>query len=173
VGNVEPGLDRSAALRILVLGVGNTLLTDEGTGVRVVEFLAREHAGLPGVTYLDGGTLSFTLAGPIEEADALIVVDAAELGAPPGTVRVFDGPAMDRFLGRAKLSVHEVSLVDLMDIARLTDRLPGRRALVGVQPAVLDWGDQPSPPVAGAIPKAAEAVIGLVRDWQGRPLDSA
>jgi hydrogenase maturation protease len=146
--------------------VGNTLLTDEGTGVRVVELLMREHADLPGVTYLDGGTLSFTLAGPIEETDALIVVDAAELKAAPGTVRVFEGPDMDRFLGRAKLSVHEVSLVDLMDIARLTGHLPEPRALVAVQPAELGWGDAPSPPVAAAIPRAADAVLALLRSWR-------
>jgi hydrogenase maturation protease len=152
-------------LKALVLGVGNTLLTDEGTGVHVVEYLAREHGDLPGVTYLDGGTLSFTLAGPVEEADALVVVDAADLGGAPGTVRVFEGPEMDRFLGRPRLSVHEVSLVDLMDIARLTGHLPPRRALVGVQPERLDWGDRCSERVEVAIPIAAQAVLALLGGW--------
>jgi len=169
VNETEAGLGDSAPVKTLVLGVGNTLLTDEGAGVHVVELLAREHPDLPGVTYLDGGTLSFTLAGPIEDADVLVVVDAAELGAAPGTVRVFEGEEMDRLLGRAKLSVHEVSLVDLMDIARLTGHLPERRALVGIQPAELGWGDQPSPSVAAAIPQAAAAVVALVRGWQPVP----
>jgi hydrogenase maturation protease len=165
--------DPGGALRTLVLGVGNSLLTDEGTGVHVVAYLAREYPDLAGVTYLDGGTLSFTLAGPIEDHDALIVVDAAQLGAPPGTVRVFEGTEMDRFLGRAKLSVHEVSLVDLMDIARLTDHLPARRAIVGVQPAEVGWGSEPTPEVARAVPDAAERVLGLIRTWQAEAAASA
>lgn len=157
------------ASRALVLGVGNRLLTDEGAGVHVVELLVREHADLAGVTYLDGGTLSFTLAGPIEDADSLVVVDAAQLDAPPGTVRVFEGEAMDRFLGQARLSVHEVGLVDLMDIARLTGHLPQDRALVGVQPGELGWGDEPSPAVARALPEAAAAVLALIDRWRRSP----
>ncbi len=149
----------------LVLGVGNTLLTDEGAGIHVIDYLAQRHPDLPGVTYLDGGTLSFTLAGPIEEADNLVVVDAAELQAMPGTVRVYEGDEMDRFLGTAKRSVHEVGLLDLLHIARLTGCLPARRALVGIQPGVLGWGDRPSPAVAQAIPQAADMVLGFLRTW--------
>ena len=153
-------------IRTLVLGVGNRLLTDEGTGVHVVEFLAREHPGHEDITYLDGGTLSFTLAGPIEDHDALVVVDAAQLMAAPGTIEVFLGEDMDRFLGRKKLSVHEVSLVDLMDIARLTDHLPAHRALVGIQPAAMGWGNDPTPVVAKAVPEAAARVLEIIRGWQ-------
>lgn len=149
----------------LVLGVGNTLLTDEGVGVHVIHYLSRAHPPPPGVRYLDGGTLSFTLAVPIEEADQLIVVDAAELDAPPGTVRTYIGPEMDRYLGAPRRSVHEVGLCDLMDIARLTDRLPSHRALVGIQPAEMGWGDQPSPSVAEVIPNAAASVLDLIAKW--------
>jgi len=71
-------------LKTLVLGIGNTLLTDEGIGVHVLHALESRLANLSDVTLLDGGTLSFTLAGPIEEADALIVVDAANIRSKPG-----------------------------------------------------------------------------------------
>ncbi|MDO9385367.1 MAG: hydrogenase maturation protease, partial [Thiobacillus sp.] len=71
-------------MKTLVLGIGNTLLTDEGVGIHVLQALAPELANWPDVTLLDGGTLSFTLAGPIEEADALIVVDAANIKSKPG-----------------------------------------------------------------------------------------
>ena len=94
------------------------------------------------------------------------MVDAAQLMAAPGTIQVFVGEDMDRFLGRAKLSVHEVSLVDLMDIARLTDHLPARRALVGVQPAAMGWGNDPTPVVAKAVPEAAARVLEIIRGWQ-------
>lgn len=154
-------------MRTLILGIGNTLLSDEGVGVHVVRHLAAHHGDEPDLTFLDGGTLSFTLAGDIADHDFLIVVDAARLDAPPGTVRCFEDEAMDRYLGRAQMSVHEVGLSDLMDMARLSDTLPRRRALVGIQPALLDWGDAPTAEVAPAVPEAARLVLGLVRRWRG------
>ncbi len=151
----------------VVLGVGNTLLSDEGVGVHVVERLRRDHPDLDAVEYVDGGTLSFTLAGPMAEADQLIIIDAAELKAVPGTVTLFENEAMDDYLGRGKRrSVHEVSLLDLLSIAHLTDSLPARRALIGIQPQELGWGDGPSPAVAAAIPAACGMTLELIRKWR-------
>lgn len=151
-----------------MLGIGNTLLSDEGVGVHVIRRLAEGHGDLSGVTYLDGGTLSFNLAGAIEDSDNLIVVDAAELDAPPGCVRTLVGEEMDRFIGRGKLaSVHEVNLADLMDMVRLRDRLPSHRALVGIQPEHMGWGDEPTSVVAKALPEAVSQVIALVESWSG------
>ena len=147
----------------MILGLGNTLLRDEGVGVHAINRLAGMFEDDETVQCLDGGTLSFTLAGPIEEAQRLIVIDAAELHAEPGEVRLFENEALDEFLGaNRKLSVHEVSLMDLMIIARLTDRLPSYRALVAVQPASVDWGEEPTPQVEAAIARVCEIVQGLV-----------
>lgn len=156
-------------MKTLVLGIGNTLLTDEGVGVHVLGRLEAED--LPGdVELLDGGTLSFTLAGPIEEADALVVVDAANLQAAPGTLQVFEGEAMDAFLvGNRKSSVHEVGLTDLRAIALLAGHWPDRRALVAIQPGTVDWGETPTPAVAAAIPLAVGAVRGLIDGWRRGP----
>lgn len=155
--------------KTLILGIGNTLLSDEGAGIHMLDFLARHHADLPGVDCIDGGTLSFTLAAWIEAADNLIVIDAADLEAEPGTIELFTGPAMDRFAGRTKRSVHEVSLGDLLAIAHLTDALPENRALVGIQPQHIDWGSSLSEPVRRALPQAARTVVELVRQWQPQP----
>jgi hydrogenase maturation protease len=151
----------------LVLGIGNTLLTDEGCGVWVVEQLAARNPEAPGIRWLDGGTLSFTLAADVEDAERLIVVDATQLHAAPGTVKVFVDEQMDQMLGGHGRSIHEVGLMDLMNIARLTDRLPRRRALVGIQPSVVDWGSEPTPAVGAALPEARRAVATLIKDWTG------
>ena len=149
----------------LVLGIGNTLLSDEGVGVHVIRYLAEHHPRVPGVDYMDGGTLSFLLAPAIEDARNLIVIDAAQLDAAPGTVRRLLGSAMDRFLNAGKLSVHEVGLADLMDMVRLSGHLPRKRALIAVQPDSVDWGDGLSAPVAQAIPRVIRDVLDLVSDW--------
>ena len=149
----------------LVLGIGNTLLADEGTGVHMLDYMSRHHPDLTGVEYLDGGTLSFTLAPWIEEADNLIVIDAAELDAPPGTVEVFNGQEMDRFAGKTKRSVHEVSLGDLLAIAHLTDAIPENRVLIAIQPEKVDWGSCLSNPVKRALPIAAQQIVERLGRW--------
>jgi len=154
-------------MKILVLGIGNTLLTDEGVGIHVLRALSTSPPLPADVELLDGGTLSFTLAGPIEEADALIVVDAANINSTPGTWRLLEGAAMDTFLlGNRKSTVHEVGLTDLRAIALLAGHWPEKRAMVAIQPLVLDWGEQLTPVVAAVIPAVASAIVDLVEAWQ-------
>lgn len=150
----------------LILGIGNNLLTDEGIGVHVVQYLETHHAGTRGVTFLDGGTLSFTLAEPIAEHDNLIVVDAARFGGPAGAIRCLEGDEMDRYLTGNRASVHEVGLMDLFDISRLSGTFPAHRALVGVEPESLGWGDFPSATVAPRIAEAAAMALSLARRWR-------
>ena len=150
----------------LILGIGNNLLTDEGVGIHVVRHLQERHADSRDLTFLDGGTLSFTLAGPIAEHDNLIVVDAARLGGPPGSIRCFEGAEMDRYLTGNRASVHEVGLMDLFDISRLSGTFPDHRALIGVEPESLDWGEFPSPAVAPTIAPAASMALELARRWR-------
>ncbi|MCG8429369.1 MAG: HyaD/HybD family hydrogenase maturation endopeptidase [Chromatiales bacterium] len=153
-------------MKTLVLGLGNTLLGDEGVGVYAIRRM-QETLGVSGdVAILDGGTLSFTLAGPIEDADNLIIIDAAQLNDAPGTVRLYEGEEMDRFVTtNNKSSVHEVSLADLMVIAHLTDKLPKQRALIGIQPQSLDWSHNMTPAVAEAVPTACELAHELITRW--------
>jgi hydrogenase maturation protease len=158
-------LKRALSPTTLVLGIGNLLLTDEGAGIHVVRYLTHHHAQLPRVEYVDGGTLNFLLVPRIEEAKQLVVVDAANLGAPPGTCCTFYGDDMDHFLQKTARSAHEVGLLDLLTMARLVNRLPARRVLIGIQPGSLAWGDEPSPPVALAITPAAHEVVRIIERW--------
>ena len=155
----------------LILGIGNSLLSDEGAGIHALNLIKSEYTDIPNLTFLDGGTLSFTLASWIEDCDSLVVFDAAELGMPPGSVRTFVGPAMDAFLGAAKRSAHEVGLMDLMDIARIMDSLPVNRALIGIQPEHMDWGMQPTQAVHRALPVAVSEAVKLIDTWNdGQPV---
>jgi len=156
----------------LVLGVGNVLLADEGAGVHAMRYLEDTH-DLPGTSFLDGGTLSFTLAADIAGADNLIVFDAAQLEDRPGSVRVFEDAAMDEFLRSGRRSVHEVGFADLMDIARLEGTLPKHYALIGIQPEQLGWGESPGAAVTRAIPRAAEQAALLIEKWNNEEANRA
>lgn len=149
-----------------MLGVGNPLMSDDGVGQSLLAQLASLQPPLVDVDYVDAGTLSFLLLPRIEDCAALLVLDAARLGGVPGEVREFSGAGMDAFLKSASCSVHEIGLRDLLDAARLTETLPTRRALVGVQPDRVDWGEKLSPSVAAAVPMAAARARGILERWQ-------
>lgn len=148
----------------LVIGIGNNLMTDDGAGVHVIERL--QAAGLPRhVELVDGGTLGFTLLESVECARRLIVVDAAQLGAEPGTVQVFENDRMDAYLSSCRRSsVHEVNLMDVMSAAKFRGTMPKNYAMVGIQPAEVDWGAEPTEAVARGIDQATAIIVDMVTE---------
>ena len=161
-----------SAQRTLVLGIGNTLLGDEGAGVHALRYLQGRPEGRL-LELVDAGTLGFTLLPLIEDHARLIVIDATNLDAPPGTVRVFEGSAMDIFLGRPRRSVHEVGICDLLHATRLSGRFPKDRALIGIQPEIVGWQDGPSPVVAAAFAAVGSAVCERLSRWRDSPAEEA
>jgi hydrogenase maturation protease len=151
--------------KILILGIGNNLLTDEGVGIHAINYLQQHLQYQDNVKLLDGGTLSFTLAAEIEDADLLIVIDASQINQPPGTIRTFVDEEMDHFLGTTKRSVHEVGLLDLLDISRLAGHLPKKRALIGIQPEIVNWGDNLSESVEAALGDVLEQTHDFLHQW--------
>lgn len=162
---LAPAPGSQASRKTLILGIGNTLLADEAAGPLAVRQLESELGADDRFSFMDGGTLSFTLAVPIADHPQLIVLDAARMGGAPGTVQVFEGEAMDRQLRGHATSVHEVSLADLLDMVRLTDKLPARRALVGIEPELVDWRDGLSTAVEAALPDVLARVRELLTRW--------
>jgi hydrogenase maturation protease len=151
----------------LILGIGNQLMSDDGVGAQAALWLAVEVEGMPGVSCLDGGTLGHLLVGYIEESNNLIVIDAAQMHAQPGEVRVFENEEMDRFLStNPNRSVHEVGLSDLMDMALLGGHLPKRRALIAVQPEYTDWGTELSDPVSRSLSLISDRAMKLIEGWR-------
>lgn len=151
----------------LVLGIGNPLMTDDGIGVHLARLLADDPQRPDDVECLDGGTLGYLLAGQIQETSRLIVIDAAQLKSPAGTVKVFENEEMDLFLNtHPNTSVHEVGLADLMTMALLSNHLPGRRALIAVQPRETGWGTELSTEVAESVPRVREKTWELVASWR-------
>lgn len=161
----------TTARKVLIIGVGNTLLQDDGAGVRVIEALRSEAE--EGFEIVDGGTLGLSLLPMVEDADAVIVVDASELEEPPGALKIFYGDAIDRQLSGKRRTVHEVALSDLFAAASIRGRCPSLRALVAIQPGCVEWGLEPTEAVAAAVPEACAAIRALARRWRGGTLHAA
>ena len=156
---------RLAAPRTLVLGFGNVLLSDDGAGVQLVERL-RSELGAAAAEFVDAGTLSFSLLPYLEATHSMLVIDAADLDGEPGAIGLFEGAAMDEFLITSRRrTVHEVGLIDLLDMARLLGCLPDQRALLCIQPGRIDWCETLSGPVAQVMPEASRRARVTLERW--------
>jgi hydrogenase maturation protease len=151
-------------MKILVLGLGNILLHDEGIGVRVIEQLRARYTFPDDVIVLDGGTLGLDLLAYIEEASHLVIVDAVNAGKEPGTLVRLVNDEIPAFLG-PKVSPHQVGLQDLLALARLRGHFPTEVVLWGVQIEQLEPGLTLSPKVAAQIDPLCLRVIEELARW--------
>ena len=138
--------------KILVLGLGNVLLSDEGVGVHVVRALA-SHALPPNVECLDGGTGGFVLLEPMQNADRIVMIDAAADGNPIGTV-TRTVPRFSRDYPPT-LTAHDVGIKDLLDLFYMLDG--GRE--VTLYAISIDPIQQISLELSSVIKKAANEAI--------------
>jgi hydrogenase maturation protease len=144
--------------KTLILGVGNLLLSDDGVGVRVIQKLQQEHTLPAEVETVDGGTCGLDLLHFLEGVDRLIVVDAANLGLPPGTIKRLEGEAVPAFLSQ-KVSPHEINLPELLFSAKLTGIYPQKVVVFGIQPQTIETSLDLSPPVAAQVDELVERVL--------------
>jgi hydrogenase maturation protease len=159
--NRRDGTGGTARQEILVLGVGNILLSDEGIGVRVVEALEEE--ALPeSVELLDGGTAAADLLDRLEGRRKIIIIDAVRGGGRPGDVYRF-APADVGGSDQMQTSVHQVGLLEALAMAEYLGETPRNVVIYGVEPASLGWGLELSPAAAAVLPR----VVGLVLEEIG------
>ena len=149
-------------MRIIVLGVGNILLTDEGVGVRAIEELGRRYDLPPEVALLDGGTSAMEMLDDLAHADLLIIADCVRAGLAPGSlIRLADDevPA----LLRLKMSPHQIGLSDVLATLTLSGESPKRIVVHGVEPASLATAMELSPVVARRLPELVAALADELR----------
>ena len=126
--------------RILILGVGNILLSDEGVGVRAVEQLEKSYAFPEDVELLDGGTSGMELISHIENREHLWIIDAVkQAGLQPGDTLRKDLENPPAYF-QQKITPHQLGLSDVLAAASLTDCLPGQIRLYGIVPQSLATG---------------------------------
>ena len=147
---------------ILVLGIGNVLLTDEGIGVRALNELERRYTFPENVELLDGGTAGIELLRHIRNRDYLIIIDAMKFNQEPGTVTRVEGNDVPAAF-RTRISPHQLGLSDLLAAAMLTDELPPNLVLFGVEPENLDIGLDLTDTVEASVEKLTGAIIDELR----------
>lgn len=152
-------------MTIIVLGIGNLLLSDDGIGVHAVRRLSEQYDFPPSVTLLDGGTKGLDLLPFIEGSDKVLIIDAANFNREPGTIDCVEGENIPAFLSANKLSVHQIGLPDMLFAARFMDITPREMCLVGIQPHSMETGTDLSDVLSKRLDLLLETVLKKLKEW--------
>ncbi len=142
--------------RIVVIGVGNLLLKDEGIGIHAVQSL-QEIDLPPDIKLIDGGTspdlIAYTRAG-----DKIIIIDAARAGGQAGTIYRFKPEDLAAEKG-SLASAHELGVVQNLKLMSLTGSEPVETVIIGIEPKEIDWGMELSAELKQKLPEIVQAVL--------------
>ena len=168
-GSESPRIDLHAIYddyenSIVVLGVGNILLTDEGLGVHVVEDLKANYTFTPQISLIDGGTMGMELLTYMRGMKKILLIDAVNGGEAPGTIYEFPHRELEQYF-TDHISVHEVGMQDILRIRAIQENPLEDAIVIGVEPESLDVGFEPSAPVQKALPEVKDRVLRVLRDW--------
>lgn len=149
---------------IVVVGIGNTLMSDDGAGVFAVEELLNRYIFPDNVELLDGGTKGLELLPFIEGKRKLLFIDAVNFNKEPGaTGELTKDEIPDYFV--TKLSVHQIALPDLIGAGKLLGTLPDEFHLIGIQPERIDIGHGMTNAVKEGFEELLSKVIEKLDEW--------
>lgn len=151
--------------RVIVLGLGNLLNSDEGVGVHAVRAMQNEWgACFPSVEFVDGGTLGLNLLPWVENATHLLLLDCINANQPPATLIEMTKEEIPLF-AQVKMSIHQLTFQEVLGIAKMRGKLPEHVHLIGVQPASLEISASLSDSVQNQIPEMLKRAENVLAQW--------
>jgi hydrogenase maturation protease len=149
---------------VLVIGLGNPIMADDGLGVAALERL-RQGWSLPeSVRLVDGGTWGMNLLPLIEEAERVVFLDAIDAGRPEGALILLEREELPRFLA-LKLSPHQIDLREVLALAELRGTLPSDLVAIGLQPGRVEMAFGLSPEVESRLDDLLTAAVKRLDRW--------
>jgi len=155
----------------VVIGLGNPLMGDDGLGLVALERLRSEYVIPPDVELVDGGTWGMNLLPVIEDAGRVILIDAIDIAATPGTPARLDRARLPRYLA-TKISPHQVDLRDVLGLAELRGTLPNDTIALGLQPKRVALGNELSDVLRCRVDDLVTLVVQELKD-RGHPVSRA
>jgi len=149
---------------VVILGIGNPLLSDDGLGVKAVEAIRREFLLPENVSAVDGGVSGLDLVTYLEGLERLLLIDAIRGGGQPGTLYRFTGKEITRYPGSG-LSAHDIGFEEVLALLELRGCYPEEVVVLGLEPANLGVGTELSPPVREKLPLLIEESLGQLKLW--------
>ena len=153
--------------KIVVIGIGNLLLMDEGIGVHTINEL--EKHDLPGsIEIYDGGTGGFKLIDLMHGAARVIFIDAVDTGKAPGSVTIFRAEEVHSIYNKKKYSLHDTDLMEIIKMAEMLGN-PPMIEIVGIQPKIINYGTTLSNELAGSMSNIMNTVLRRIEEVCSTP----
>lgn len=152
------------AKEITILGIGNTILSDEGFGVKVVEYLKKNFTFPENVALIDGGTLGVELQHFIVGTKKLLIIDSIDGGDEAGKIFHLRGEEILKHFTQ-KISAHEIGIQDILTMLEITGKKIPVVELIGAQPYSLDAGTELTEPMKKLVPIFAEKAMEILKSW--------
>ena len=147
-----------------VLGIGNTILSDEGFGVRVVEYLQKNFRFPENVALIDGGTLGVELLHFVAGTKRLLIIDSIDGGKAAGSTFHLRGDEIKAHFAQ-KISAHEVGIQDVLTMLELSGKKIPCVELIGAQPFSLEAGVELTEQMAKLVPPFADKAVEILKSW--------
>lgn len=144
---------------ILIGGIGNVLLGDDGVGPYIARFLDAHYTFEPGVEIVDLGTPALDLIEQISGRDAVILVDSVSIDAEPGTIALYRKEEITRLTPQVRMDPHSPALVETLLAAEMFGKTPAEVLLIGIVPQSFEAGRALSDPVAEAVEETVEGIL--------------
>ncbi len=151
-------------MKIAVFGIGNILLSDDGVGVHAINRLRDKYEFPESVRLIDGGTKGLDLLPFFEGNDKVLIIDAANFKKGPGTIDTIEGDRIPAFLS-TRLSVHQISLPDMLFAAKLMEVTPSEMCLIGIQPESMGPGTELSEEIKKQVEPLLKKVLQKLKEW--------
>lgn len=149
---------------ILVLGVGNILLSDDGLGVHTLRAIDAGFDIPDSVLRLDGGVMGLDLIQHICDCTYLLIIDAIDASLLPGSIVRIEGVAIQMALAN-KLSIHQLGIQEVLATCRLMGHLPSHIVMIGMQPESINWGLEMTQTVTSRLDHLIVQVIDQLHAW--------
>ncbi len=149
---------------VAILGLGNSILTDEGIGIHLLEFLSEKYHFSPSIDFINGGTAGIDLTYLLQGYSTLIILDAVICSpSQPGKIHRVEQDRLLNHQGGGRISPHHLGLHDLLALAEFMGTVPDTIHLIGIEPFYLDWGLHLSPQMQALVPKLEHHIIDLLQ----------
>jgi hydrogenase maturation protease len=157
-------MNRQIEPKITILGIGNTLFSDEGVGIHLLPNLEEALKDFENVEIIEGLTDGMRLLGPVEDAENLIIIDAINAGKEGGTIITLNGDEIPGYFG-IKMSIHQLGFQEVLLAAKMRDHYPKQIIMFGMQPTSLELGIELTETNRSKLDELAQIVINQVNRW--------
>lgn len=158
-------INKQTEKNITILGIGNTLFSDEGVGIHLLPLLEEALKDYENIEIIEGLTDGMKLLGPVEDAENLIIIDAINAGLEGGTIITLEGDEIPAYFG-IKMSIHQLGFQEVLLAAKMRERYPKQIVMFGMQPTSLQMGIGLTEINQRKLAELSRVVIQQVNQWR-------